>query len=71
VIFGMLIADQTDEGQMSRLSITQAERDKLLHILQFAFGAKINIADQDYIVGSASMLRDYLSEKGYKCSDEQ
>ena len=56
---------------MSRLSITQAERDKLLHILQFAFGAKINIADQDYIVGSASMLRDYLSEKGYKCSDEQ
>jgi len=68
-IFAMLIADKPD-GQMSRLGITRAERDTLLHILQFGFGAKMNITDQDYIVGSASMLRDYLSEQSYKCSDE-
>jgi hypothetical protein len=26
--------------------------------------------DQNYIVSSASVLRDYLVKKGYKCSDD-
>jgi hypothetical protein len=34
------------------------------------FGKKMDQTDQNYIVSSASALRDYLIKKGYKCSDD-
>ena len=71
LVFAMLIADKPDgQGRMSRLRITRAERDHLLQSLQISFGAKMNNDDQNYIVGSATVLRDYLSKKGYKCADD-
>jgi hypothetical protein len=71
LIFAMLIADNPDsQGHMSRLRITRAERDHLVKILQIDFGEKMNQKNQNYIVSSASVMRDYLTKKGYKCSDE-
>jgi hypothetical protein len=71
LIFGMLIADKPDnQGHMSRLRITRAERDELSRKLQIEFGAKMDAVDQNYTVSSASVLRNYLSKKGYKCSDD-
>lgn len=71
LIFATLIADKPDsQGHMSRLRITRAERDKLARFLQIDFGAKMDQTDQNYIVSSATVLRDYLTKKGYKCSDD-
>jgi hypothetical protein len=68
----MLIDDKPDaQGHLSRLRITRAERARLLQTLQIDFGDKMNRADQNYIVSSATVLRDYLSKKkGYKAADE-
>jgi hypothetical protein len=71
LIFAMLIADTPDrEGHMSRLSITRAQRDALVQSLQISFGDKMDQTNQNYIVSSASVLRDFLTKKGYKCSDD-
>ncbi len=71
LIFATLIDNKPDkQGHMSRLSITRAERDKLVRDLQLGFGKKLDQDNQNLIVSSASVLRDYLAKKGYKCSDE-
>jgi hypothetical protein len=71
LVFAALIADKPDnQGHMSRLRITRAERDELLHHLQIEFGAKMDSAEQNTTVSSATVLRNYLSKKGYKCSDD-
>ncbi len=71
LIFGMLIADEPDrQGHMSRLRITRAQRDGLVRSLQVNFGDKMDRQDQNYTVSSATVLRDYLTKKGYKCSDD-
>jgi hypothetical protein len=59
------------QGHASRLIITRAERDKLVRSLQISFGKKlVDQQEQNLIVSSASVLRDYLPKKGYKCSDD-
>ncbi|HXW25256.1 MAG TPA: hypothetical protein VEK73_10945 [Xanthobacteraceae bacterium] len=71
MIFGTLIDKNPDkDGHMSRLNITRAQRDELIRKLQISFGKKMDQKDQNYLVSSASVLRDYLSKKGYKCSDD-
>jgi hypothetical protein len=71
LIFAMLIDQQPDKnGHLSRLVITKAERNDLVRRLQTSFGKKLDQKDQNYTVSSASVLRDYLAKKGYKCSDE-
>jgi len=71
LIFATLIDDKPDrEGHMSRLIITMAQRDVLVRSLQISFGKKLDQDDQNLTVSSASVLRDYLAKKGYKCSDE-
>jgi hypothetical protein len=71
LIFGVLIADKPDkQGHMSRLLITRAERNKLVQSLQLEFGKQLDVSDQNYIVSSAAILRDYLTKKGFKCSDD-
>jgi hypothetical protein len=55
---------------MSRMTGTKAERAKLVRDLTTSFGKKMEAKDQNYIVSSATVLRDYLQKKGYKCADE-
>jgi hypothetical protein len=71
LIFAVLISNTPDSaGHMSRLRITRAERDGLVDSLQIYFGDKMDHRDQNYIVSSATVLKDYLSKKGYKCADD-
>jgi len=71
LIFATLIDDRPDrDGHVSRLTITRAQRDDLVRKLQLSFGRKMELADQNYIVSAATVLRNYLSKKGYRCSDE-
>jgi len=71
LIFATLIGEKPDkDGHVSRLTITRAQRDGLVQSLQISFGKKLDLSDQDFTVASASVLRGYLSRKGYKCSDE-
>jgi hypothetical protein len=72
LVFASLIDQQPDrQGHLSRLTITLAERGNLVRSLQISFGQKMEQkGDQGYLVGSATVLRDYLTKQGYKCSDE-
>ena len=69
-IFATLIDFRSDTQDASRLIVTRAERDRLVRDLQISFGKKLEQQDQNLIVSSASVLRDLLAKKGYKCSDE-
>lgn len=70
MIFATLIDERPSaQNQMDRLTITKVERDKLVRTLDLSFGQKMKAADQNYTVSAASVLRHYLAEKGYKCSD--
>jgi hypothetical protein len=71
LVFATLIVPKPDnQGNKKRLEITRAERDALVRTLQTDFGDKMNQTDQNYIVRSAGELRDYLTSKDYKCSDD-
>ena len=70
VVFGSLIDMRPDsQGHASHLVITKAERQKLIHDIKSSFGSKLREKNQNYIVGSASVLLAYL-QKDFKCSDE-
>ena len=58
-------------NHMSKLIITNAQRNKLIADINSEFGAKLDQKDQGHIVGAAWLLRAYLGkEKGYSASDE-
>jgi hypothetical protein len=58
------------EGHASHLNITRGERDALARSLNSGFGKKRDADAPGYIAGSASVLRDFLTNQGYRCSDE-
>ena len=72
LVFVTLIDPKPDSANhMSRLIITSAERQDLLKQLKTDFGPKFDQKNENYFVGSAEVLRNYLRKvKGYKCSDE-
>jgi hypothetical protein len=70
LIFATLIDMKPDsKNHASHLIVTKAERDKLIETLNDSFGPKLDEKNPTYLVGSASVLRDYL-HKDWKCSDE-
>jgi hypothetical protein len=71
LVFATLIDGKADpENHVSHLIITKAERDKLVSSIVSRFGKQLDGANQNYTVSAASVLKVYLTEKGYKCSDE-
>jgi len=71
LVFAMLIRPTPDkDNHMSRLVITTDEKARLVHDLDAAFGKKMDAEDQNYVVSSASVLKFYLTKKGYQCTDE-
>jgi hypothetical protein len=72
LVFGTLIDPVPDSNNhMSKLIITNAQRNKLIADINSQFGAKLDQKDQGHIVGAAWVLRAYLGkEKGYSASDE-
>jgi hypothetical protein len=69
-IFATLIDPKPDsKNHTSHLIVTKAERKKLIEDLDRHFGQKLDQKDQNYTVGTASVLKTYF-QKDFKCSDE-
>lgn len=69
-IFATLIDPKPDsKNHASHLTVTKAERKKLIEDIDNDFGAKLDQKDQNYTVGAASVLKAYFL-KDFKCSDE-
>ena len=71
MVFAALIDQRPDrENHLSHLVISKAERDALVLQLALSFGKKMDQDDQNWGVSTASVLRDYLTKKGYKFADD-
>src|SRR5260370_751305 len=55
---------------LSHLVITRKQGQEILNSLQRGFGTSMNAKEQNWTVSSASVLRTYLRDKGYKFSDD-
>lgn len=71
MIFALLI-DQRPDGKnhLSHLVITKNEGQKLINSINNNFSSSLNEKNKNWTVGSASVLRAYFTEKGYKYSDD-
>ena len=70
LVFALLIDQKPDnEGHMSHLNITKAQRQKLIDNINGLFGESLDKKNQNRTVSSASLLKAYLL-KDYKCIDE-
>jgi hypothetical protein len=71
LVFATLIDQRPDpQNHLSHLIITKAQRDRLVRSIVSYFGKALDQKNQNYTVSAASVLKIYLTEKGYKCSDE-
>jgi hypothetical protein len=69
-IFATLIDPKPDsKNHASHLIVTKAEKKKLIEDLDLYFGTKLDQKDQNYTVGTASVLKGYFL-KDFKCADE-
>lgn len=68
----LLISPKPDsKGQLSHFSITRNEAQKLISALENGFGKSLDENDQNWTTSSASVLRTYLRDKGFKFSDDK
>jgi hypothetical protein len=71
LVFATLLDQRPDaQNHISHITITTTQRDTLVSSLKSHFGKKLEEKNPNYTVASARVLKNYLSEKGYKCSDE-
>lgn len=71
LVFAALIDQHPDkENHLSHLTITKAERDTLVRQLNLSFGKKMDQENQNWGVSAASVLKTYLTEKGYLFADD-
>ena len=70
-VFMALVDPKPDShNHLSHLAITCAERARLIDYINISFGDKLNLKNPPYGVGIATVLKDALLNKGFKCSDE-
>ena len=71
MVFALLIDQKPDsQNHVSHLIITKEQGEKLIDSLNSWFGASMDDKNQNWTVSSASVLKSYLTEKGYKYTDE-
>jgi len=71
LVFMTLIDHKPDsKNHLSHLIITKEQGDNLVNTLNIYFGASLDEKNQNWTITTASVLRSYLSEKGYKYADE-
>lgn len=71
MVFMLLIDQKPDsKNHLSHLAITKAEGQKLVDSINNYFGTSLDEKEQNWTVSAASVLRVYLTEKGYKYSDD-
>lgn len=68
----MLLIDQKPDSQnhLSHLIITKEQGEKLIDSLNNWFGTSMDDKNQNWTVSSASVLKSYLTKKGYKYADD-
>ena len=70
LVFATLIDKKADsKNHVSHLTITKAERAKLLSDITTDFGSKLDQKNQNYTVSAAQVVKAYLL-KDFKSSDE-
>lgn len=71
LVFAALIDQRPDkENHLSHLVISRAERDALVQQLDLSFGKKMDQDNQNWSVSAASVLKNYLTKKDYKFTDD-
>lgn len=71
MMFALVISQKPDsQNHLSHMAITRKQCQELLASLQRGFGASMDAKEQNWTVSSASVLRTYLRDKGYKYSDD-
>jgi hypothetical protein len=71
LVFLALVSDKPDsQGHTSRLLITRSQMNALAQSIKLGFGKKLDMKDQNYTVGAASLLYFGLTKKDYRGSDE-
>jgi hypothetical protein len=67
----LLVDERPDsKNHASHLVISKAQRKQLVSDLSADFGDKLKQKNPNYVVGSAVILNDFLTKKGFKCADE-
>ena len=68
----ILMIDQRPDSlnHLSRLIITKKQSQELVAILDGSFGEKLKEVKQNWNVSTASVIREFLLEKGYKYADD-
>ena len=71
-IIGMMLVSQKPDNHdhLSHLTITRQQANDVLGVLQRNFGASMDAKEQGWATSSASVLRTYLRDKGFKFSDD-
>lgn len=71
-LIGMMLISQRPDSQnhLSHLVISRQQASDILSGLQRDFGASMDAAEQDSATSSATVLRTYLRDKGFKFSDD-
>lgn len=68
----LLISPKPDsKGHLSHFSITRNEAQQLISAIESGFGKSLDEEDQNWNTSSASVLRTYLRDKGFKFSDDK
>lgn len=71
LVFMLVISDKPDsQNHLSHLAITRKQGLETLATLQHEFGTSMDAKEQSWTISSASVLRTYLRDKGYKFSDD-
>ena len=71
LVFSTLISYKPDtKNHLIHLIITNAEGKKLVDSINTRFGSSLSQKNQNWTVSSASLLKTYLTKKGYKFSDD-
>ena len=69
LVFAALISNTPDQhGHMSQLTITKTQRARLVSSVDSYF--KKQDGDLDYEASAAVIVKNYLTKKGYRASDE-
>ena len=71
MIFALLIDQHPNsQNQLNRLIITKRQGDELIASIDNSFGDKIKDKNTNWTVSAATVMRSYISEKGYRYSDD-
>jgi hypothetical protein len=72
LVFSTLIdtTKTNSKGNVDRLIITKAERERLIDDIKTEFGPGVDAKDANYLVSAGSVVKSYLEKESFKSSDD-